>query len=95
MKGCTILGDKAYGTREIRWYLHSQAANYTIPPKVNTRQPWPFDKETYKRRNVVERFFNRLKEFRRAETRYDKRDDSFLAFVLIAATYVSFRILHI
>ena len=95
LKSCTILGDKAYGTREIRWYLHSQAANYTIPPKVNTRQPWPFDKETYKRRNVVERFFNRLKEFRRAETRYDKRDDSFLAFVLIAATCVSFSILHI
>ena len=64
--------------------------------KVNTRRlPWPFDKETYKRRNVVERFFNRLKEFRRAETRYDKRDDSFLAFVLIAATCVSFNILHI
>lgn len=39
LKGCIILGDKAYGTREIRWYLHSQAANYTIPPKVNTRQP--------------------------------------------------------
>ena len=95
LKDCTILGDKAYGTREIRGYLHSQAANYTIPPKVNTKRPWPFDKETYKRRNVVEHFLNRLKEFRRAETRYDKRDDSFLAFVLIAATCVSFGILYI
>ena len=45
---------------------------------MNTKQPWPFDKETYKRRNVIERFFNRLKEFRRAETCYDKRDDSLL-----------------
>lgn len=95
LKGCNILGDKAYGAKEIREYLQSQAARYTIPPKVNTKQPWPFDKETYKRRNVVERFFNRLKEFRRAETRYDKRDDSFLAFVMIAATCVSFNILHI
>ena len=66
-----------------------------ISPKVNTKQPWPFDKEMYKRRNVIERFFNRLKEFRRAETRYDKRDDSFLAFVMVAAICVAFSILHI
>ena len=95
LKDCNILGDKAYGTKEIREYLQGQSASYTIPPKVNTKQPWPFDKATYKRRNVVERFFNRMKEFRRAETRYDKRDDSFLAFVMIAATCVSFSILHI
>ena len=95
LKGCDILADKAYGTKEIRTYLHDQSARYTIPPKVNTKQPWPFDKETYKRRNVIERFFNRLKEFRRAETRYDKRDDSFLAFVMLAASCVAFSILHI
>ena len=60
LKDCDILADKAYGTKEIRTYLHDQSARYTIPPKVNTKQPWPFDKETYKRRNVIERFFNRL-----------------------------------
>ena len=95
LKDCDILADKAYGTKEIRTYLHDQSARYTIPPKVNTKQPWPFDKETYKRRNVIEHFFNRLKEFRRAETRYDKRDDSFLAFVMVAAICVAFGILHI
>ena len=95
LKDCDILADKAYGTKEIRTYLHDQSARYTIPPKVNTKQPWSFDKETYKRRNVIERFFNRLKEFRRAETRYDKRDDSFLAFVMVAAICVAFGILHI
>ena len=89
LKDCDILADKAYGTKEIRTYLHDQSARYTIPPKVNTKQPWPFDKETYKRRNVIERFFNRLKEFRRAETRYDKRDDSFLTFVMVAAICVA------
>jgi len=95
LKDCDILADKAYGTKEIRAYLHDQSARYTIPPKVNTKQPWPFDEETYKQRNVIERFFNRLKEFRRAETRYDKRDDSFLAFVMLAASCVAFSILHI
>ena len=94
LKDCDILADKAYGTKEIRTYLHDQSARYTIPPKVNTKQPWPFDKETYKRRNVIEHFFNRLREFRRAETRYDKRDDSFLAFVMVAAICVAFGILH-
>ena len=95
LKDCDILADKAYGTKEIRTYLHEQSARYTIPPKVNTKQPWLFDKETYKRRNVIARFFNRLKEFRRAETRYDKRDDLFLAFVMVAAICVAFSILHI
>lgn len=89
LKDCDSLADKAYGTKEIRTYLHDQSARYTIPPKVNTKQPWSFDKETYKRRNVIERFFNRLKEFRRAETRYDKRDDSFLTFVMVAAICVA------
>ena len=95
LKDCDILADKAYGTKEIRTYLYDQSARYTIPPKVNTKQPGPFGKETYKRRNVIERFFNRLKEFRRAETRSDKRDDSFLAFVMVAAICVAFGILHI
>ena len=95
LKKCNILADKAYGTKEIRDYLHEQSATYTIPPKVSVKHSWPFDKEVYKHRNVIERFFNRLKEFRRVETRYDKRDDSFFAFVLIAATYIAFRCLHI
>ena len=95
LKNCNVLGDKAYGTKDIREELHGQSASYTIPPKVNPKQPWPFDKEADKRRNVAQRFFNRLKEFRRAETRFDKRDDSFMAFVMIAATCVSFSVLHI
>ena len=89
LKDCNILADKAYGTKEIREYLHEQSAKYTIPPKVNVKHPWPFDKEVYKHRNVVERFFNRLKEFRRVETRYDKRDDSFFCF------YVDCRCLYL
>ena len=43
LKDCDILADKAYGTKEIRTYLHDQSARYTISPKVNTKQPWSFD----------------------------------------------------
>ena len=60
---CDILADKAYGTKGIRTYLHDQSARYTIPPKVNTKQPWPFDKEMYKRRNVIERFLIASRNF--------------------------------
>lgn len=88
-------GDRAYGTKMIRAYLTMRGAAYTIPPTKNLREPWVYDRERYKRRNVVERFFCRIKDFRRVDTRYDKRPDSFYAFVLLAASIVSFAILHI
>ncbi len=94
LKGTDLLGDRAYGTKKIRVYLTQRGAAYTIPPKKNLREPWEYDRERYKRRNVVERFFCRLKDFRRVDTRYDKRPDSFRAFVLLAAAFVSFGILH-
>ena len=49
LKDCDILADRAYGTKEIRTYLHDQSARYTIPPKVNTKQPWLFEEEAGKR----------------------------------------------
>lgn len=93
--GSNVLGDRAYGTRKIREYLHEHQASYTIPPSKNMKDQWSYDKEVYKHRNQVERFFCRLKEFRRVCTRYDKRADSFFAFTLIAAISISFAILHI
>lgn len=93
--GTNILGDRIYGSKEIRDYLTGKDVQYTIPPKKNVKHPWPYDAAVYKRRNVVERFFCRIKDFRRVATRYDKRDDSFFAFVLLAASFVAFAILHI
>lgn len=83
--GCNILGDKAYGTERIRGFITEQGANYTIPPKANNPTPWKGDWWLYKERHLVECFFQKLKWFRRVATRYDKRDDSFLAFVYLAA----------
>lgn len=85
IKGSNILGDKAYGAQTIRDYIVSQDAAYTIPPKSDAREPWPVDWHTYKERHLVECFFQKLKWFRRVFTRYDKLDDSFLAFVYIGA----------
>lgn len=88
IKDSNILGDKAYGSKAIRDYIVSQQACYTIPPKDNAYEPWPVDYYTYKERHLVERFFQKIKWFRRVFTRYDKLDDSFLTFVLIASIVV-------
>ena len=76
--------DKAYSddkTREI-----AQVLGYTVvvPPKSNRVEPWEYDKEEYKNRNFVERFFRRYKGYRRICTRYDKLDIMFLNYFIFA-----------
>lgn len=85
IKGSHILADRAYGSAEIRTYIHGRGAEYVIPPKSNTKNPWKTDWYLYKERHLVECFFNKLKQFRRIATRYDKLAVSFLAFVYIAS----------
>lgn len=50
-----------------------------VPPKRNRTAPWDYDREAYKGRNMVERVFNRMKHHRKAATRYDRLDETFLA----------------
>lgn len=83
-----VLGDKAYGSKEIRDYITSKNAEYTIPPKSNTKEPWECDYILYKERHLVECFFQKLKWFRRVATRYDTLDSSFLSFVYIASIII-------
>lgn len=84
----TILADKAYGTNEILDFIQRQDADYVIPPKVNTRNPWKCDWWLYKERHLVECFFQKLKNFRRVATRYDKLATSFLSFVYLASIVI-------
>lgn len=88
ISGSNILGDKAYGSEEIRHYVTGNNAVYTIPPKSNTVNPWKCDWYLYKERHLVECFFNKLKHFRRIATRYDKLASSFLAFVYVASIFI-------
>ena len=88
IRGSNLLGDKAYGTKEILAYIKEHAANVVIPPKSNTNEPWEVDYCLYKERHLVECFFQKIKWFRRVATRYDKLDKSFLAFVYMAATMI-------
>jgi hypothetical protein len=65
--------------------LRSMAPYVPFPPQSNVSNPWDCDWWLYKERHLVECFFQKLKWFLRVATRYDKRDDSFLAFVHLAS----------
>jgi transposase len=82
--GVPMLMDRAYEGDETRNLAIANGHEPVVPPKKNRKNPWKYDKQTYKRRNVVERCFRRLKEFRKVCTRYDKLDFMFLAFAQFA-----------
>ena len=52
--GSNLLGDKAYGTKDILAYIQEHGATVVIPPKSNTKQPWAVDYYLYKERHLVE-----------------------------------------
>ncbi|MGM9465691.1 IS5 family transposase [Streptomyces murinus] len=91
-----VLGDKGYSSRAIRTWLRRHGIAHTIPERadqVRNRvrrgghggRPPAFDREAYKHRNVVERCFNRLKQWRGIATRYDKTAQSYEAAVALAS----------
>lgn len=80
-----VVGDKGYSNNKIRRYLRRRGIRITIPRKRNERHRGPFDRAIYRRRNRVERLINRLKQFRRVATRYEKRAVNYCAMLTIAA----------
>ena len=80
----SLLMDKAYEGDEVRSVAVSKGWEPVVPPKSNRREPWEYDRELYKRRNEVERYFRRLKSYRRVFTRYDKLDIMYASFVMFA-----------
>ena len=82
--GQSLLMDRAYEGDKMRSAAEKLGYKPVVPPKKNRVNPWEYDKELYKRRNEVERFFRRIKRFRRIFTRYDKLDIVFAGFILFA-----------
>ncbi len=80
-----VCGDKGYSSRKIRSYLRRRGIRYTIPRKRNERRTGPFDKVLYRLRNRVERAINRLKQFRRIATRYEKKAENYMAMLHIGS----------
>jgi transposase len=86
-----LLADKGYDANALREAVRNRKAWANIPPKANRRDPVCFSKHLYKARNLVERFFNRIKQFRRIATRYDKLAENFLAAVKLASIRIWLR----
>ena len=74
--------DRAYASKKRRELADALGYEPVVPPKRNFKEQWAYDKELYKQRNKIERFFRRLKRFRRIFTRYDKLDVLFAGFIL-------------
>ncbi|PJO48236.1 hypothetical protein CQ054_21155 [Ochrobactrum sp. MYb29] len=87
-KGGTLLADKAYDTDSIRKKATELNAWANIPPKSNRRDIFAFSPWVYRQRNLVERFFNRIKHYRGIATRYDKNPANFLAAVKLIAVRI-------
>ena len=83
-----MLGDKAYDSAELRDELHRRGTRPVIPNRSNRKQPFSFSKRLYKLRWRIETAFNRLKDFRRIATRYDRLARNYLASVCLAAALV-------
>ena len=83
-----MLADKAYDSAELRCELHVRGSKPVIPNKSNRKQPFSFNNRVYKLRWRIENAFNRLKDFRRIATRYDKLARNYLASICLAAALV-------
>ena len=81
-----LLGDKGYDSDEIRGDLAARGIEPVIPARSNRKTSITYDREAYKRRNLIERCVNRLKQFRRVATRYEKTARAFVSMLCIAAT---------
>ena len=83
-----LIADRSYDARKLREWLTQRGCEVVIPPNPTRKNPYPWDQALYRLRNVIERIFCRIKDFRRIATRYDKRADTFLSAILLAATVI-------
>ncbi|WP_237347784.1 IS5 family transposase, partial [Xanthobacter agilis] len=80
-----LLADKGYDANHLVDAMEERGTEVVIPPKRDRKLQRAYDTDLYKERNKIERFFNKLKQFRRVATRYDKLLVTFMGFVKLAA----------
>jgi len=83
-----VIADKAYDSDRILAKIAGMGAIAVIPPKSNRKEQRTYDKHYYKERNLIERFFCKLKQFRGIATRYCKRGKYFLEAVKLASSII-------
>lgn len=83
-----VIADKGYDSTEIVNKVESLGAVAVIPPRRHWKQPRSYDRELYKQRNLIERCFNRLKQFRRFATRYCRTLEAFRSCTALACAWL-------
>lgn len=86
-----VIADKAYDSNELREIIAAAGAEAVIPSNRSRKVLIPHDAVAYKLRNRIERFFNKLKHFRRIATRYDRREIYFLSAIYLASAIIWMR----
>jgi transposase len=86
-----LIADKAFDNDTLRATLNNRGAAAVIPAKADRKTPAPHDAEMYKWRHLIENFFQRIKEFRRIATRYDKSDTSYAAAIYLVAAFLALK----
>jgi transposase len=89
--GQTLLADRAYDSDALRQSLANRGALANVKPMPHRVNIPPFSPYLYRFRNLVERFFNKLKHFRAIATRFEKHDANYLALVKLAAARIWMR----
>ena len=84
--GAQVLADKGYDADWIRELIEDQGCTPQIPPRRNRYDGITYSKKRYKQRNLIERCFNKLKQFRHIATRYDRSALNYLAMIKLAST---------
>lgn len=90
--GSMLLADRSYDADWIRAFATRKGALANLPPRCNRSEPICFSLYLYRARNLVERFFNKIKHCRRVATRYDKLAANYLAFVQLASIRLWLRV---
>ena len=88
IKAAAVIADKGYDSDALVQTIQATGALAVIPPRSNRRQLRHFDSHLYKDRNLIERFFNRLKQFQRAASRFEKLALNYLSILNLVCTYV-------
>jgi transposase len=83
-----LIADKGYDSAALRDWLAARGTEPVIPPRRNRKLQYPYDKALYRTRNVIERMFGRLKDFRRVATRFDRDVTNYFAAICLAATVI-------
>ncbi|XHO06916.1 IS5 family transposase ISNGR9 (plasmid) [Ralstonia syzygii] len=90
LRAKAIIADKGYDSDAFVQAVRTTGAKVVIPPRSNRKTQRRYSRALYRTRNLVERFFNRIKQFRRVSTRYDKLAGSYLVFASLACAFGPF-----